>query len=197
MLVRKDGLGDFTSVVDAVKSINDSSETNIYDIYIYEGEYDIVKEYFGEKDYTDTNDKGLILPDYVNLIGLGDRDKVILKGEMPDSIKYRTSQSFSTLNTRYNNNICNLTITAYNCRYPMHDQTTSLSKDCVRYVKIVYSYIRAIMEPLIPVQWTKSITQQNIVGVVRMRMDKGQIMAVIVNLNIVCLMHKEIQVVHI
>lgn len=135
LIVRKDGLGDFTSVVDAVKSINDSSETNIYDIYIYEGEYDIVKEYFGEKDYTDTNDKGLILPDYVNLIGLGDRDKVILKGEMPDSIKYRTSQSFSTLNTRYNNNICNLTITAYNCRYPMHDQTTSLSKDCVRYVK--------------------------------------------------------------
>lgn len=135
LIVDKNGLGDFTSVVDAVKSINDSSETNVYDIYINEGEYNIIEEYFGEEDYTDANDKGLSLPDYVNLIGLGDRDKVILKGEMPDSIKYRTSQAFSTLNVKYNNNIYNMTITAYNCRYPMHDQTSNLSENCVRYIK--------------------------------------------------------------
>lgn len=135
LIVDKNGLGDFTSVVDAVKSINDSSETNVYDIYINEGEYNIIEEYFGEEDYTDANDKGLSLPDYVNLIGLGDRDKVILKGEMPDSIKYRTSQAFSTLNVKYNNNIYNMTITAYNCRYPIHDQTTNSSENCVRYIK--------------------------------------------------------------
>lgn len=135
LIVDKNGLGDFTSVVDAVKSINDSSETNVYDIYINEGEYNIIEEYFGEDDYTDANDKGLSLPDYVNLIGLGDRDKVILKGEMPDSIKYRTSQAFSTLNVKYNNNIYNMTITAYNCRYPMHDQTSNSSENCVRYIK--------------------------------------------------------------
>lgn len=135
LIVDKNGLGDFTSVVDAVKSINDSSETNVYDIYINEGEYNIIEEYFGEEDYTDVNDKGLSLPDYVNLIGLGDRDKVILKGEMPDSIKYRTSQTFSTLNVQYNNNIYNMTITAYNCRYPMHDQTTNSSENCVRHIK--------------------------------------------------------------
>lgn len=135
LIVDKNGLGDFTSVVDAVKSINDSSETNVYDIYINEGEYNIIEEYFGEEDYTDVNDKGLSLPDYVNLIGLGDRDKVILKGEMPDSIKYRTSQAFSTLNVKYNNNIYNMTITAYNCRYPMHDQTSNSSENCVRHIK--------------------------------------------------------------
>lgn len=135
LIVDKNGLGDFTSVVDAVKSINDSSETNVYDIYINEGEYNIIEEYFGEEDYTDVNDKGLSLPDYVNLIGLGDRDKVILKGEMPDSIKYRTSQAFSTLNVKYNNDIYNMTITAYNCRYPMHDQTSDLSENCVRHIK--------------------------------------------------------------
>lgn len=135
LIVDKNGLGDFTSVVDAVKSINDSSETNVYDIYINEGEYNIIEEYFGKEDYTDTNDKGLSLPDYVNLIGLGDRDKVILKGEMPDSIKYRTSRVFSTLNVKYNNNIYNMTITAYNCRYPMHDQTTDSGENCTRYIK--------------------------------------------------------------
>ena len=135
LIVDKNGLGDFTSVVDAVKSINDSSETNVYDIYINEGEYNIIEEYFGEEDYTDVNDKGLSLPDYVNLIGLGDRDKVILKGEMPDSIKYRTSQAFSTLNVKFNNNIYNMTITAYNCRYPMHDQTSNSSENCVRHIK--------------------------------------------------------------
>jgi hypothetical protein len=58
LIVDKNGLGDFTSVVDAVKSINDSSETNVYDIYINEGEYNIIEEYFGEEDYTDANDKG-------------------------------------------------------------------------------------------------------------------------------------------
>lgn len=135
LIVDKNGLGDFTSVVDAVKSINDSSETNVYDIYINEGEYNIIEEYFGKEDYTDTNDGGLSLPDYVNLIGLGDRDKVILKGEMPDSIKYRTSRAFSTLNVKYNNNIYNMTITAYNCRYPMHDQTTDSGENCARYIK--------------------------------------------------------------
>lgn len=135
LIVDKNGLGDFTSVVDAVKSINDSSETNVYDIYINEGEYNIIEEYFGEKDYTDVKDEGLSLPDYVNLIGLGDRDKVILKGEMPDSIKYRTSQAFSTLNVKYNNDIYNMTITAYNCRYPLHDQTTNSSENCVRHIK--------------------------------------------------------------
>jgi hypothetical protein len=133
--VDKNGEGDFTSFVDAIKSIKDSSNDKIYDVYINEGEYDIVSEYFGEQDYTDSTDKGLNIPDYVNLIGLGDRDKIVLKGEMPDTIKYSTSQYYSTINIQYNNNLENLTVTAYNCRYPVHDQTTAKSKDCVRNVK--------------------------------------------------------------
>lgn len=133
--VNKNGDGDFTSFVDAIKSIKDSSNDKIYDVYINEGEYDIVSEYFGEQDYTDSTDKGLNIPDYVNLIGLGDRDKIVLKGEMPDTIKYSTSQYYSTINIQYNNNLENLTVTAYNCRYPIHDQTSAKSKDCVRKVK--------------------------------------------------------------
>ena len=124
LIVKKEGSGDFTKIVDAVNSISDSSN-KLYNIFIYPGEYDIINEYFDDRDYTDVSDKGLTLPNNVNLIGVGNVDDVVIKAEFPSTIKYRTSSSFSAINLRgRNNTLKNLTITAYNCRYPVHDQSS-------------------------------------------------------------------------
>ena len=126
--VKKDGSGDFTNVVAAVKSITNSpTSKDVYNIYIYEGIYDMVADYYTAEnaDYHDSSLPGLKLPHNVNLIGVGSRNAVILKGELPSDAKLRTSIAFSPINLRgYDNRLQNLTITNFNGRYPVHDQAS-------------------------------------------------------------------------
>ena len=122
--VKKDGTGDFTSIVDAVRAVTDTSKPN--NIYIYPGTYDMISEYFGDNDYTDTSDTGLVLPDNVNLIGCGKKENVIIEANFPSTIKYNTSSHFSPIHLRgRNNKLQNLTVQCFNCRYPVHDQAAS------------------------------------------------------------------------
>ena len=104
------GIGkDFTSIKDAVASITDSSKNNIYDIYIDDGTYE---EY------------AITLPDHVNLIGAsGNREKCVIKGELPDSASANEITVNSTLNLKDSNVLENLTITAKNLRYPIHSES--------------------------------------------------------------------------
>lgn len=77
---------DFASIKEAVASIADSSKNNIYDIYIDDGVYE---EY------------AITLPDYVNLIGAsGNREKCVIKGELPDSASANEITVNSTLNLK-------------------------------------------------------------------------------------------------
>lgn len=122
--VKKDGTGDFTSIVDAVHAVTDTSKPN--NIHIYPGTYDMISEYFGDSDYTDTSDVGLILPNNVNLIGCGKKENVIIEAKFPSTIKYNTSNHFSPICLRgRNNKLQNLTVQCFNCRYPVHDQAAS------------------------------------------------------------------------
>ena len=89
---------------------------------IHEGVYDFISDYFGDRDYSDVADKGLLLPDYVNLIGIGRQKNIIINCNFPETIKYSTSYYFSPINLRgWNNDISNLTISVFNCRYCIHD----------------------------------------------------------------------------
>lgn len=100
---------DFVSIKEAVASITDSSKNNIYDIYIDDGVYE---EY------------AITLPDYVNLIGAsGNREKCVIKGELPDSASANEITVNSTLNLKDSNVLENLTITAKNLRYPIHSES--------------------------------------------------------------------------
>lgn len=122
--VKKDGTGDFTSIVDAVRAVTDTSKPN--NIHIYPGTYDMISEYFGDSDYTDTSDVGLVLPNNVNLIGCGKKENVIIEANFPSTIKYNTSNHFSPIYLRgRNNKLQNLTVQCFNCRYPVHDQAAS------------------------------------------------------------------------
>ena len=124
--VNKDGSGDFTSLVDCVKSITDSSLKKQYNIYVYD-DHDIIDELGGQnyiESLPDSADRtSLYIPEYVNIIGIGLR---IISGKIEKSwnCNYNAIKAMSTLEIKKGNNkFKNLIITAQNMRYAVHDES--------------------------------------------------------------------------
>lgn len=128
IVVKKDGTGDFVKLIDAINSITDSSVNNIYDVYVYSGTYDIVEELGGiswvNSVTTDGKERqGLALPDFVNLIGVGN---VHIKCEVEDEdATLAFTKCVSTINIWKNNNLKNILFTSKNTRYTCHDETNN------------------------------------------------------------------------
>lgn len=115
---------DFASIKEAVASITDSSKNSVYDIYIDDGIYE---EY------------AITLPNYVNLIGAsGNREKCVIKGELPDSATENEITVNSTLNLKDSNVLENLTITAKNLRYPIHSESGGTHTDWIQILNNCY-----------------------------------------------------------
>lgn len=132
--VKKDGTGDFTTLKGAINYITekaDASVTNPYEIQIHEGTYDVFADYTDEEiaasygPYYDASGvfPGPMLDNCVSLVGVGNRDRIILKGELdPEEWSYEDYlHNISTLNKRGNGYIENVTITAKYLRYCVHD----------------------------------------------------------------------------
>ena len=125
--VKKDGTGDFDSVVDAVDFANSKHGEFPIDIFVHSGDYDILDE-LGGQDFIDTIEssvderQGLCLKaDNINLIGVG---LVTLRFELPSTVTYYQSSRTSCLNLReFSNSVENMTLIAKNCRYTIHDET--------------------------------------------------------------------------
>ena len=127
--VKKDGSGDFTNIVSAITSITDSSYNNQYNIYLHDDEENI----YEFMDDTILNNKGIWLPDGVNLIGVG--SKKTIHCELPNNETDFRLQNVSTINMKYNNNLENLIITGKNVRYAVHDESSNAIKNWKRNVK--------------------------------------------------------------
>lgn len=119
----------FTNPVICMNAIHDSAKNNQYNVYINSGTYDIMSELGGESYFQTITPEmngmecGLVIPDYVNLYGIGD---VIFKGEIPsDKATSLLSTKISTINSNKNNIIENITFTAKNLRYACHDETSA------------------------------------------------------------------------
>ena len=128
---------DFTSFFEAINSITDSSETNRYTVYVHEGIYETV---FAENIVSGY--KGLIIPDYVDIIGIGDRENIIINGILPDGDYSSYANTISTINLTGNNIVENVTIKAKNIRYCNHDDGSEFgmfrSEHIFRRVKFIY-----------------------------------------------------------
>ena len=141
IVVDVNGTGNFTSLKTAVESINDSTEYNIYNIIIKEGTYDLYTEYGGNDWFNGLSQddgfmQGLLLPDYVNLIG---EDGVEIKLEAPDDLATSTNvPCISTLNLSYNNDIENISFYGKNVRYVIHDETNNAFHNLKRKFKNCY-----------------------------------------------------------
>ena len=125
--VKKDGSGDYTKIVDAVKSIEDASESNVYDIKIYSGTYNIFEELGGEAffkaitDSTNWKDCGIHLKPYINLIGVGE---VVMLCEVDATKTTAVAVTQSSMINMYGTNkIENLKMICKNMRYVIHDET--------------------------------------------------------------------------
>ena len=130
----------FTSLKTAIESINDSNENNIYNVYIH-NDIDLYSEFGGDNWYnglleSDGFMQGLLLPDYVNLIGVGD---VSISYIAPDKLATSTNvPCVSVLNLSYNNEIENLKIYGKNVRYVIHDETNNTFHNLKRKFKNCY-----------------------------------------------------------
>lgn len=140
LTVKKDGTGDYTSVVAAVTQANTLSDAGkTVDINIYEGDYNLLDELGGDtflssvvRSGTFAERQGLRLNKNVNLFGVG---YVILRYELPDTVTYVQSQCTSALNLYQSNRIENIEFIAKNCRYTLHDETNGGNPYLTRYVK--------------------------------------------------------------
>jgi hypothetical protein len=121
------GTGNFTDLSAAVASAANPGSNNIYNINILPGTYDV----FAHLTTAELAGSGIMLPDYANLIGVG--NGVILKGEIPSiSATLDNTTRISTINVQKTNTLKNLTITAKNMRYPVHDESSNVYTDWKR-----------------------------------------------------------------
>lgn len=130
IVVKKDGTGDYTSIVQAVKSIPDFSDKQ-YTIKIHTGTYDLLSELGGDSFLasaeTGGNRNGLsLINKNVRLVGIGN---VILNMLVPDSkTTSNTAQNISAIECAYHNELENITVNGQNIRYVIHDETGNSDK---------------------------------------------------------------------
>jgi len=118
--VKQDGTGDFISLRSTLESIIDASITKQYEIRIYEGIYDIMG-YYTTEEIESASFIGLQVTNYISLKGIGIKENIILKGEIADTFTGATQGRVSTIVKKNNGGFENLTVTAKNLRYAVHD----------------------------------------------------------------------------
>ena len=135
------GIGkDYTSLIDAIGSITDSSEMNPYTILLYEGTYNTIVAEDIDSSYV-----GLIIPDYVSIVGVGSRDNIVIKATCPSGYE-SYANNISTINFRDNGKLENVTIEATNIRYCNHDDYLSSNTKISRHQYINCKFIMNAVE---------------------------------------------------
>ena len=142
--VKKDGSGDFTSLVTAIDAVGEGTSDKPINIYVHSGTYDILAELGGDSwlqtvETTNSERQGIIVPNYVNIIGVGD---VRLQLEVPDNkTTANTAKRISLLNVWKHNTIKNLKMYVKNTRYVVHDETNnSYHNNDVRYIDCYFEH---------------------------------------------------------
>lgn len=126
--VAADGSGDFTTIRDAVDSIDDNNAYNKYRIELYPGTYNVLADYT-DNEISEEGFEGLFIGDGVSLVGIGQKDDIIIYGTI-DTSEYNLSKrnDISAINLAGNARLENLTINAEFMRYCVHDDTGPLTQ---------------------------------------------------------------------
>lgn len=114
----------YTKIANAIKSIKDSSQYNIYNIIIDDGTY---------------LENNLNLPNFVNLIGeSGIPENCIIDGSLPANVSDSNMSGTSTINMNYNNELHNISVIAKNMRYPIHSESNGNFKNFIQIIDNCY-----------------------------------------------------------
>ena len=122
--VSADGTGMFTTLKAAVDSITDASYLTPYVIEVYPGTYDTLEGFTDEEIAAagETGFNGLVLNDGISIRGIGNRDEIVLTASLdPGKWNEDIRKSISTLNTKGEYGIENVTVRAENLGYCVHD----------------------------------------------------------------------------
>lgn len=120
--VDANGNGDYTSLVDAITFINSKTSFNpkAFDITIYlkEGTYNVFDELGGSSSLLTPD--GVIIPENTKLIGVGNRDNIIINGYCDSTYTDTQKKRISPLYLIHSCYIENITVIGENCRYAIH-----------------------------------------------------------------------------
>ena len=123
--VSADGTGMFTTLKAAVDSITDASHlTDPCVIEVYPGIYDTLEGFTDEEIAAagEAGFVGLVLNDGISIRGIGNRDEIILTASLdPEKWNEDIRKYISTLNTKGECGIENVTVRAENLGYCVHD----------------------------------------------------------------------------
>ena len=130
--------GDYTSLIDALNSVD--SDTH-YRIEIKEGTYMLSDEWTAEE-LSNANYPngfyGTVVPSNCDLIGIGDREKIIITAEANDSYTWNdTWTHISTLNVKGGSTIENLTIKNKGMRYTIHHDFQAAKNKTTNYINCI------------------------------------------------------------
>ncbi|WP_194190387.1 hypothetical protein [Clostridium chrysemydis] len=118
--VGSNGVRHFYNLRNALESISNASRKNQYEIQLDEGVYDVGLMYTKEE-VENTNFKGLAIQDYISLVGVGLKEKTIIKFEIPLDYSNETQMRVAPIANMGNGDLKNLTVIGKNCRYTIHD----------------------------------------------------------------------------
>lgn len=117
---------NFETLQEAISSIKDNTELNRYIIYLKEGTYNLADGL----DITDSSAIGVTVPNWATIVGIGNRENVILECRLDSK-----NQNISALNFKETSGIENLSIIGENTRYAIHDDFARESKGYDRRIK--------------------------------------------------------------
>lgn len=132
--VATDGSKDFTSLRAALESITDSGPTKHYEVQFFgDG-----TEYNARAEFTNAeiaaNNKGLTVPPYTRLVGVGGKEKCIIAARMSQQ---ESNRYFSTINLNRSSSLEDLTLIGEYTRNVVHqdwgseEDSTSEIKNCL------------------------------------------------------------------
>lgn len=129
--VIQDGTGDFTTLNDAFDYVMSlpGYNTRGVTVYVHEGTYDIFND-IGGHDYIVANwakyGNGLIIPAGCTVRGYGNRADIVLQGYCDSTYSDAEKTALSPLFIGPDDAVLdNLTITAQNCRYVIHEDSAA------------------------------------------------------------------------
>lgn len=127
---------NFTSLraaLDAISEYGFPSETNRFEMQIKEGTYDI-SSYYTAEEKAANNYIGLVVPDWVTLKGVGNREKTILQYVLDEA-----NIDICVLNLQNTCSLENLTLYGVKTRYCVHDDKANyVGTPYKRYCKNVH-----------------------------------------------------------
>lgn len=118
----------FTSLRQALEYAEANYDEHIiYEIAMYYDDYDVSVDLTSEELSTSSSYIGLEVTKNVRIVGMNNYRKCLIHLELADNLDDSVKKRISTLNLKDNGELHNVTVSAKNCRYAVHDDYSTMT----------------------------------------------------------------------